>query len=161
MELERLIMDNVHGLDANQMRMLIRKISCFVDAHASDEDKYNLLKSVYGVISDGHYDKEFAVKDISNMHYDDANGIRHNAPFFTESEVQEMFSRHMDELSDYTIHDFAVTLNMVWSDNNRTLCKYAKEGCERREMAESMAVEYLCDQDAPHPRNKIWMYING
>mgnify|MGYP007088308426 FL=1 len=132
-----------------------------MDAHASDEDKYCLLKAVYGVISGGHYDKDFAMHDIGNMHYDDANGIRHSAPFFTDSEVQEMFSRHMDELSDYTIYDFAVTLNMVWSDNNRTLCKYAKDGNERKAMAEEMSVEYLCDQDAPHPHNKIWMYING
>ncbi len=154
-------MDNVHGLDENQMRMIARKIGCFVDAHASDDDKYCLIKAVYGVISGGHYDKEFAMHDIGNMHYDDANGIRHSAPFFTDSEVQEMFSRHMDELSDYTIYDFAVTLNMVWSDNNRTLRKYANDGSERKAMAEEMSVEYLCDQDAPHPHNKIWMYFNG
>lgn len=161
MEIERLIMDNLHGLNTEQMRQLTKEIDCFVDAHATEEDKCCLLKAIYGVISGGHYDKNLAMHDISNMHYDDANGIRHNAPYFTDAEVQEMFSRHMDELSDYNIHDFAVTLNMVWSDNNKTLRRYAQEGNERKEMAECMAVEYLCDQDAPHPHNKIWMYING
>lgn len=160
MELEKLIMDNIHGIDERQMHCITKAISCFVEEHCP-EDKHKLYKSVYGIISDGHYDREYSLQDIEAMYYDDQNGIRHHAPFFTEDEVRNVFSRHQVEIPDYTIYDLAVTMNMVRSDNHQLLYRYAKDDAELKEMVECMSIGYLTDPDAPNPRNKIWKYING
>ena len=95
------------------------------------------------------------------MWYEDDNGDKHYAPFFTEEEVKEVFDLNKDEISDYTIYDLAVTMNMLRSDNNRFLEKYASGESGKKEMIYTMAIEYLQDPDAPHPTNKIWCYING
>ncbi len=55
----------------------------------------------------------------------------------------------------------AVTMNMLRSDNNRFLEKYAKDTSEIKEMVSFMAIEYLQDPDSPHHTSKIWHYING
>ena len=54
------------------------------------------------------------------------------------------------------IYDLAVTMNMLRSDNNRFLEKYAYCESGKKEMISTMAIEYLQDPDAPHPTNKIW-----
>ena len=54
------------------------------------------------------------------------------------------------------IYDLAVTMNMLRSDNNRFLEKYAYCESGKKEMIYTMAIEYLQDPDAPHPTNKIW-----
>ena len=95
------------------------------------------------------------------MWYEDDNGDKHYAPFFTVEEVKEVFDLNKDEISDYTIYDLAVTMNMLRSDNNRFLEKYASGESGKKEMISTMAIEYLQDPDAPHPTNKIWCYING
>lgn len=146
---------------SEQMLEVTKVIGKFIAAHATDDDLHHLCKEIYGVISEGHFDRRFADETIREMYYEDEDGTRHYAPFFTESEVKEVFDLNKDDISDYTIHDLAVTMNMLRSDNNRFLEKYAKDTSEKKEMVSYMAVEYLQDPDAPHPTSKIWGYING
>ena len=130
-------------------------------SHATEEELHCLYRDIYGVVSEGHFDRHFADEAIKKMWYEDDNGDKHYAPFFTEEEVKEVFDLNKDEISDYTIYDLAVTMNMLRSDNNRFLEKYASGESGKKEMISTMAIEYLQDPDAPHPTNKIWCYING
>lgn len=95
------------------------------------------------------------------MWYEGNDGNRHHAPYFSEEELETIFEKYQDEISDYTIYDLSVTMNMIRSDNNRFLEKYAKDKGELKEMVVCMSIEYLQDPDAKYPRNKIWHYING
>lgn len=144
-----------------QMLEITKVIGKFVAKHATEEDLHHLYKDIYGVISEGHFDRHFAEDAINRMYYEDESGVKHHAPFFTDAEVKEVFDLNKDDISDYTIHDLAVTMNMLRSDNNRFLEKYAKNTSEVKEMVSCMAIEYLQDPDAPHPTTKIWDYING
>lgn len=161
MDFVELIQKYQEGTTPEQMLQITKVIGKFVAKHASEDELVHLCKDIYGVVSDGHYDRHFADEAIKRMYYEDENGTKHHAPFFTEDEVKEVFDINKDDISDYTIHDLAVTMNMLRSDNNRFLEKYAKTPSEIKEMVSCMAIDYLQDPDAPHPTSKIWHYING
>ena len=116
---------------------------------------------VYGVLSEEHFDKHFADDAISKMWYEDADGTKHTAPFFTDDEIKDAFEKHKDDISDYTIHDLAVTMNLMRSDHHVMLERYSKDADELTEMVVLMAIEYLQDPDCLHHTSKIWHTING
>lgn len=116
---------------------------------------------VHGVLSEEHFDKYFADDAISKMWYEDADGTRHMAPFFTDEEIKEIFDKHKDDISDYTIHDLAVTMNLLRSDHHVLLERYSEDAEELKEMVVLMAIEYLQDPDCLYPTSKIWHNING
>lgn len=161
MDFVELIEQYQEGTTPEQMLEVTKVIGKFVAKHGTKDEIQGLCKDIYGVVSEGHYDKYFAEDAIGKMYYEDEDGTKHRAPFFTEQEVKEVFDLNKDDISDYTIHDLAVTMNMLRSDNNRFFEKYAKNVGEVKEMVSCMAIEYLQDPDAPHPKSKIWHYING
>lgn len=161
MDFVELIQEYQEGTTPEQMKAITVIIGKFVARHATEEELHCLYRDIYGVVSEGHFDRHFADEAIRKMWYEDDNGDKHYGPFFTEEEVKEVFDLNKDEISDYTIYDLAVTMNMLRSDNNRFLEKYASGESGKKEMVSTMAIEYLQDPDAPHPTNKIWCYING
>ncbi len=161
MDFVELIQKYQEGTTPEQMLEVTKTIGKFVAAHATETELCHLCKDIYGIVSDGHYDRHFADEAIGNMWYEEEDGKRHHAPFFTDEEVAEVFRLNKDDISDYTIYDLAVTMNMLRSDNNKFLEKYARSEDEKKEMVSCMAVEYLQDPDAPYPTQKIWRYING
>ena len=86
---------------------------------------------------------------------------KHTAPFFSDDEIKDAFDKHQDDISDYTIHDLAVTMNLMRSDHHVMLERYSKDADELKEMVVLMAIEYLQDPDCLHPTSKIWHTING
>ena len=82
-------------------------------------------------------------------------------PFFTDEEINEVFDKHKDDISDYTIHDLAVTMNLLRSDHHVLLERYTEDAEELKDMVVLMAIEYLQDTDCLHPTSKIWHNING
>lgn len=161
MTLMKLIVENLADNGGKEMMELTKVLSEFVEKNVSDKDKDALLRDVYGVVSGGHFNRLYSDEVIHKMYYEDASGTKHYAPYFTEEEVEEFFEEHKDDVSDYTIFDLAVTLNMLWSDNARFLNKYAKDEAQAKKMVFDMAVEFLQDPDTPHPHSKIWHYLKG
>lgn len=161
MNITKLIEKYQDGITAEQMLQVTKAIGRFVAEHADKEETDKLCLDIYGILSEGHFDECFADVAIRRMYYEDEDGNRHHAPYFSDEEVREVFSLNKDDISDYTVYDLAVTMNMLRSDNNRFLEKYAKNTAEMKEMVTCMAVEYLQDSDAPYPHSKIWHYING
>lgn len=159
MTLMKLIVENLADNGGKEMLELTKVLSEFVEKNVSDKDKDALLRDVYGVVSGGHFNRMYADEAICKMYYEDSNGMKHPAPYFSEDEVEEIFEEHKDDVSDYTIFDLAVTLNMLRSDNARFLNKYAKDEAQAKQMVVDMAVEYLQDPDAPHPHSKVWCYL--
>ena len=80
---------------------------------------------------------------------------------FVEKYQQEMAPEQMLAISDYTIYDLAVTMNLMRSDHHVMLERYSKDADELKEMVVLMAIEYLQDPDCLHPTSKIWNTING
>lgn len=161
MDFVELIQKYQNETTPEKMLEVTKVIGIFVAKHGTEEELHHLYKDIYGVVSDGHFDRHFADDAIKKMFYEDEEGTRHHGPFFTDAEIKEVFDLNKDDISDYTIYDLAVTMNMLRSDNNRFFEKYAKNASEVKEMVICMAIEYLQDPDAPHPTSKVWDYING
>lgn len=161
MTIEEMIHENLATADARQMKKLARTVSDYVEEYGEEKQKSCLKRQIYGIVGGGHYNREYAEEDISNMCYQDVNGIMHHGPFYTEEETAAAFSRHKDDVSDYCLWDFAVVMNMMRSDYDHTLTRLAKDEEHLDEIVEMLSVEYLQDTDAPHPHDKVWKYING
>lgn len=144
-----------------QMLSIAKAIGKYLSYKLSDVEVHHLCAMVYGVLSDEHFDKHFADDAISKMWYEDENGTKHMAPYFTDEEIKKAFKEHQDDISDYTIHDLAVTMNLLRSDHHVLLERYSKDADELLEMVVVMAVEYLQDPDCLHHTSKIWHNING
>lgn len=144
-----------------QMLSIAKAIGKYLSCKLSDAEVHHLCAMVHGVLSEEHFDKYFADDAISKMWYEDADGTKHMAPFFTEEEINEIFDKHKDDISDYTIHDLAVTMNLLRSDHHVLLERYSKDAEELKEMVVLMAIEYLQDPDSLYPTSKIWHNING
>ena len=136
-------------------------ISRFVDKYMSDEEKEKLMRDVYDVVSDGHYNEVFAKEDIEEMYYKDKNGNKHYAPYWPESAVRSIYERHASEIPGYNLYDFEVTMNMVASDMWCMLDKWfpGMTDAERNEKITEVAVNWLRDDDWS-TNTKIWDYMN-
>lgn len=147
-------------LTPEQMMDIAEAIGRFVEYKASEKEMNRLCTIVYGVIGGGHFDKYFADEAIGKIWYEDEDG-KHHAPFFTDEEVRDVFKKHMDDISDYTIYDLAVTMNLLRSDYNGLLKKHTSTDDEMMDMLVDMVIEYLQDADTEYPTSKIWHSING
>ena len=148
-------------MSPEQMLSIAKAMGKYLSYKLSDVEVHHLCAMVYGVLSEEHFDKHFADDAIKKMWYEDEDGNKHMAPFFTEEEIKEAFDKHQDDISDYNIHDLAVTMNLLRSDHHLLLERYSKDEEELKEMVTMMAVEYLQDPDCLHPTSKIWHNING
>lgn len=161
-------MDFVYFLDKYQQELtpeqmigVAKAIGRYLTRNMSEVEVHHLCTMVYSVIGEGHFDKNFADEAIKDMWYEDSDGTKHMAPFFSDEEIREVFDKHQDDISDYTIHDLAVTMNLLRSDHHQLLERYSKDADELKEMVVIMAIEYLQDPDCLHPTSKIWHTING
>ena len=77
--------------------------------------------------------------------------------------IEEVYEGVKDEILDYNLWDFAVTMNMLASDNWCLLDRWFPgiTDKERNVKLVEMAVNWLLDEDAKHPDAKIWHYLNG
>ena len=148
-------------LTPEQMLSIAKAIGKCLSFKLSDDEVHHLCALVYGVLSEEHFDKHFADDAISKMWYEDADGTKHMAPFFSDNEIREAFDKHQDNISDYTIYDLAVTMNLLMSDHHLFLERFSKDADELKEMVVLMAIEYLQDPDCLHTTSKIWHTING
>ena len=97
-----------------QMLAIAKAIGKCLSYKLSDDEVHHLCAMVYGVLSEEHFDKHFADDAISKMWYEDADGNKHTAPFFSDVEIKDAFDKHKDDISDYTIHDTNSFFDFAW-----------------------------------------------
>lgn len=149
------------GKGEDTMWKAVDVISRAIEESMPAEKKSELMREVYRAVSVGHYNEDFAHDDISRMYYIDKNGTRHDAPYWPESAVKELYDNYKDDIPDYNFWDFLVTLTMIAS-NNWCMYKgwfpnYSAE--ELNEKFAEAAVTWLADDNWPS-RTKIWDYLN-
>ena len=150
------------GKGEGMMWKTVATISEAVDEEMPEAAKHALMRKVYGDMSGGHYNDEFAQEDIAKMYYTDRKGDRHQAPYWPSSAVREIYETVKNDIRPYTPCDFEVTMNMVASDNWPMLERWFPNMTseERNEKTVEMAVNFLNDPDTKHPDSKIWNYLN-
>ena len=77
-----------------QMLSIAKAICKCLSYKLSDDEVHHLCAMVYGVLSEEHFDKHFADDAISKMWYEDADGTKHTAPFFSDDEIKDAFDNH-------------------------------------------------------------------
>lgn len=126
-----------------------------------DEDEYcDMCKKVYSEVAGGHYNREFAEKQIAKMYYTE-QGEKIFGPFYTESEVYKICEKVQSQIpSGYNFYDFEVALNMIVSDNHNLIEDWFEEEDSQERYVE-MTVNWLNDEDNPFGSEKVWGYFNS
>ena len=150
------------GKGEAMMWKAVAAISEAVEEGMPEDRKHALMRRIYGEMSDGHYNEEFAAEDIAKMYYTDRKGVRHQAPYWPSSTVREIYEGVKGAIRPSAACDFEVTMNMVASDNWPLLEKWfpGMSDKERNEKTVELALNWLNDPDSPHPDSKIWNYLN-
>lgn len=138
-------------------------ISDFIEKKMPEEDKETLLRKMYGAMSSCHYNEEFAKEDVAKMYYVDEDGSERYAPYWTESQVKDVYESVRDEIPEYNMWDFYVTLQMQKADNCPLLRRWFPDASssDMDTRFVELAVNWLNDADSPYPDGKIWHYLNG
>lgn len=151
------------GKGEEMMWKTLSLVSDAVENSMSQCDRKALIRKVYCSMSSGHYNEEFAREDIEAMFFTDKDDNQRHAPYWPMPSIEEIYESVKDEILDYNIWDFAVTMNMLASDNWCLLGRWFPGITEKERNAKlvEMAVNWLLDEDARWPDSKIWHYLNG
>ena len=151
------------GQGEDMMWRTVHIVSEAVEHGMSDKDKESLMAKIYGTLSGGHYDEDFAVESVSKMYYIDKDGMKRHGPYWTIPDVSAVYEAYKKRIpSDYNEWDWYVTFNMIASDNWMLLHKWFPQ-MTQEEFAEKVAClasNWLDDPDNPYGTSKIWCYLN-
>lgn len=148
------------GLD--MMWKAITVVSQALENSMPKEELNKLKKTIYAMLTGGHYDKDFATETVRGMYYIDKAGNKHQAPYWDADTVMEVYDTIKNKIPNYNCWDFYVALNMVAADNWCMLSKWFPDmtDAERNDRLVEMAVNWLDDPDNPYGHEKAWGYYN-
>lgn len=168
MGLKHYIKENKTQLTANPSKLfcITQMFAGVIDNHVDDHVE-KMKRKAYCILSDGHYNEEFAFADVKKMYYLDDSDGEHSAPYWEFGKVKEIYDSLKGDshkiLDVYNVYDFYVALNMIKSDNYR-LYKVRFRNYSDAELDKLFiedAINWLDDKDNPYGTSKIWKYING
>ena len=150
------------GKGEGMMWKTLEAVSVAIEENMPEAERAELIREVFAQMSGGHYDESFAMEDIAKMYYSDKKGNKHYAPYWAVSTMDDVYAGIKSDIREYNFWDFAVTLNMVASDNWCLLDRWfpGMTEKERNEKLVELALNWLMDEDARHPDCKIWHYLN-
>ena len=127
-----------------------------------DKDAYKKIeRDIYVSMQGCHYNEEYALCDVKKMYYVNNQGVKMNAPYWTEEQVAKVYEGAKDEIpSAYNFWDFYVTLNMVKSDNCNLFHQWWRDEAEIEQRIVEATINWLDDPDNPYGQEKIWHYLN-
>lgn len=163
MDIYNILKEGLRGEGSDKMWCTTRILSDAIEQYVPDKQKEAIKIKVYYSTNGGHFDHDFADRTISKFYFVDAQGVKHQAPYWTEPEVRAIYETIKSKIPAYNFYDFEVTLNMVKSDNCNKLKKWFPQATDKELMDKLIeeAVNYLDDSDNPYGNEKIWKYLNG
>lgn len=156
MELYELIEKYGKGKGEAVMWESTKFISDFIKPmkETNKKEYWNLMRGVYGLISGGHYNEEFAQHDVSQIEYTDKDGKSHTGAYWTCEQIEEA-TKGMAFPSSVTKYDKFVAFNLAYSDF-----------CKKFEDADVLNIGYLfffADEDwsanGKVSATKVWDYV--
>ena len=163
MDIYSILKEGLKGEGSDKMWCTTKILSDAIEQYVPEKQREAIKTKVYYSSFGGHFNRDFADAAISKFYYVDLNGVKHEAPYWTESEVKEVYETVKKKIPDYNFYDFEVTLNMVKSDNCNKLKSWFPEA-SKEELLEKLveeAVNYLDDADNPFGTEKVWKYLNS
>jgi hypothetical protein len=150
------------GKGEDVMWSTLKTVSEAIEQSMDEKAKDKLMRDLYGQMAGGHYNQEYAMADVQKMYYVDAAGMKHQAPYWTEAQVREVYESVKKELPPhYNFWDFYVALQMQRSDSYSLIKKWYPNATpeELDKKLVDMAVNWLNDPDNPYRDHKIWGYM--
>lgn len=156
MELYDLIEKYGKGKGEAVMWETTRLVSDFIKPMKETDKKeyWNLMREVYGKMTGGHYDEEFAMHDVSKIEYTDKEGKLHKGAYWTCEQIEEA-TKGMSFPAGTTKWDRFVAFNLAWSDF-----------CKKFDDAQILQIGYLfffADEDwsadGKGSATKVWDYV--
>ena len=105
------------GKGEEMMWKSVAIISESIEKHYSEEEKEVLLSEIYGLMSEGHYNKQYAEQCVQKMYYVDKAGEKHYAPYWPEEAVKDIYEQSKAKIPGNNFWDFFVTFQMLASNN--------------------------------------------
>ena len=163
MDIYGILKEGLKGEGYDKMWCITKILSDSIEEFVPEKQKEILKTKVYYNTNGGHFDHDFADRAISKFYFVDAQGVKHQAPYWTESDVKAIYESVKSKIPAYNFYDFEVTLNMVKSDNCNKLKKWFPQATDKELMDKLVeeAVNYLDDADNPYGSEKVWRYLNG
>ena len=163
MDIYNILKEGLNGEGSDKMWCTTKILSDAIEQYVPDKQRDVIKSKVYYSTFGGHFNRDFANDVISKFYYMDLNGIKHCAPYWTESEVKSIYEGIKRKMPAYNFYDFEVTLNMIKSDNCNKLKKWFPDDSDEELMEKIVeeTVNYLNDEDNPYGTEKIWRYLNS
>lgn len=142
-----------------------KRVSEYLDEMKEKEPKkyWALIKETYADMCGAHFNEEFAIWQIDQMYYKSPNGEIHNAPNWSIAQYKNSFETHRHKINNkfYNCWDWAVALEMCYTDNHCMLKRWFPDATEEeiKAKAAEMAVNYLNDDDDGED-GRIWRRFN-
>lgn len=164
MDYYKLIHKYGKGKGEEAMWKSVRILSEMMDElKESHPEKYwKMLKDTYASMCGPHFNEEFGEWQIEQMFFKDKNGNIHHAPNWTREQYKTVYELNKGKLKDYTCWDFAVTVEMQYTDyycRLRTWFPNASDDDIKMKAVE-LAIDYLDDIDDDEG-GKVWKRFNG
>ena len=162
MDIYNILKEGLRGEGSDKMWCTTKILSDAIEDYVPEKQKETIKTKVYYSTFGGHFNRDFADNAISKFYYVDPSGVKHQAPYWTEPEVKEIYETVKAKIPSYNFYDFETTLNMVKSDNCNKLKKWFPQATDKELLDKLVeeAVNYLVDDDNPYGTEKIWKYLN-
>ena len=163
MDIYNILKEGLRGEGSDKMLCTTKILSDAIEEYVPEKQKEAIKTKVYYSTFGGHFNRDFADSAISRFYYVDLTGVKHQAPYWTEPEVKEIYETVKAKIPAYNFYDFEVTLNMVKSDNCNKLKKWFPQATDKELLDKLVeeALNYLIDEDNPFGTEKIWKYLNS
>lgn len=120
-----------------------------------EEQAYRTL--LYWTDKKEHFDELTARSCIAQMYYYTSDTKRTFGAFIDYEVVSKEYQKVKDDIPDYNLWDFAVTMNMMYEKCIDTIKKWTKAKENVLSRLTDLSVSFLTDD---YTDGKIWWYMN-
>ena len=130
------------GASTEKMKELTMILSDFLAPMKKvHKGKYwSLMRDVFGLLNDGHYDDKFSMHDVEQIEYTDKQGAKHSGAYWSLEQAEEAMKK-VQLPPDVNKYDFWVAINLSYSD----LCKVLDD----EQIIKSACAFWFNDEDWP------------
>ena len=128
---------------------------------SEEEERMVQRNLLYWMERRHHFDEHSGRACIANIYYFDSDVHKEYAPFFGYEEMKEEYDKQAWMIPDYTMWDFAVTMNKMFAENIDVIGKWSRSKETLKKRISELSVSFLCDESTNHPTDKIWWYMNS
>lgn len=108
-----------------------------------------------------HFTELSARGCIAQMYYYKNDTEKVFAPFLDYEELKDEYEKVKDEILDYNFWDYAVTMNLAYSNHIELIKKWTKDKGKIIGRLSQLSVSFLNDEDSNHPTDKIFWSLYG